>query len=72
MCCLHTQMPFQLKSWSSQLCDVELVSKIAEYGLPALAFYESIPSTDYGVREQFADVFSVIQVLHNLVPWKRI
>ena len=42
--------------------DVRVVSRLVTFGLPALAFYEAVPHPSVDMREQFADLFTVLQV----------
>lgn len=42
--------------------DVRIVSRLITFGLPALAFYEVVPHPTVDMREQFADLFTVLQV----------
>ena len=41
---------------------MRIVSRLITFGLPALAFYEAMPHPSVDMREQFADLFTVLQV----------
>jgi hypothetical protein len=56
------QLSFAVKTWSVRPNDVRIVSRLLTFGLPALAFYEAIPHPSMDMREQFADLFTVLQV----------
>lgn len=60
--CLLLQLSFPVKMWSVRAGDVRVVSRLVTFGLPALAFYEAIPHPSVDMREQFADLFTVLQV----------
>ncbi len=56
--------------WSVRAGDVRVVSRLLTFGLPALAFYEAIPHPSVDMREQFADLFTVLQVsCRRYHPW---
>lgn len=56
------QLSFPVKMWSVRTGDVRVVSRLVTFGLPALAFYEAAPHPNVDMREQFADLFTVLQV----------
>lgn len=56
------QLSFPVKAWSVRACDVRVVSRLLTFGLPALSFYEAYPHPNVDMREQFADLFTVLQV----------
>lgn len=56
------QLSFPVKTWSVRGGDVRVVSRLITFGMPALAFYEAMPHPSVDMREQFADLFTVLQV----------
>lgn len=56
------QLSFPVKTWSARQADVRAVSRLFTFGLPALAFYEAMPHPNVDMRDQFADLFTVLQV----------
>ena len=58
----HLQLSFPVKTWSVRAGDVRIVSRLITFGLPALAFYEAMPHPTVDMRQQFADLFTVLQV----------
>ncbi len=58
----YTQLSFPVKTWSVRAGDVRIVSRLVTFGLPALAFFETTPHPTVDMREQFADLFTVLQV----------
>lgn len=59
---LPSQLSFPVKTWSVRSGDVRIVSRLMTFGLPALAFYKAVPHPSVDMREQFADLFTVLQV----------
>lgn len=51
-----------MKTWSARQGDVRAVSRLLTFGLPALAFFEAMPHASVDMRDQFADLFTVLQV----------
>ena len=66
---LPVQLPFTVKTWSGRAGDVRLVSRLVTFGLPALAFYEAAPHPSVDMREQFADLFTVLQARLHADRW---
>ncbi|PRW20721.1 phosphotransferase inositol or phosphatidylinositol kinase [Chlorella sorokiniana] len=58
---LQAPLSFPVKIWSVHAGDVRVVSRLITFGLPALAFYEALPHPSVDMREQFADLFTVLQ-----------
>ncbi|KAL4439666.1 hypothetical protein ABPG75_002667 [Micractinium tetrahymenae] len=58
---LQAPLSFPAKTWSTRAGDVRIVSRLITFGLPALAFYEAAPHPSVDMREQFADLFTVLQ-----------
>eukprot|EP00887_Chlorella_sp_A99_P004017 scaffold11.g4017.t1 len=58
---LQQPLSFPVKPWSTRLADVRVVSRLLPFGLPALAFFEALPHGLHDMREQFADLFTVLQ-----------
>ncbi|PSC74456.1 transformation transcription domain-associated -like [Micractinium conductrix] len=58
---LQAPLAFPVKTWSVRIGDVRIVSRLITFGLPALAFYEAVPHPSVDMREQFADLFTVLQ-----------
>ncbi|KAI3434549.1 hypothetical protein D9Q98_002622 [Chlorella vulgaris] len=58
---LQAPLSFPVKTWSVRSGDVRIVSRLITFGLPALAFYKAVPHPSVDMREQFADLFTVLQ-----------
>lgn len=62
------QLSFPVKTWSTRASDVRIVSRLITFGLPALEFYKAAPHPNVDMREQFADLFTVLQVSSSKCP----